>query len=840
MKHLLGFIELRGTYYNFRPQYECCTVDGEFRVEKIPYPEMAYPTHGIINLQHDNKYTGSRAFLESLNMDVNVVFSLRFDEVHELDEHGYSGIDKKINLIEMLDNKVDLRDRFNLLSDFNMFKVVTVPREAQGQIYELLANCEQIFVNESYEPHEKVMLCHNGIYMGPYELQERKIDSKSYIRAERNENYILKCFKEEPKGIQKLDFVRNHYEGTVCVEVAYVPPACPLYDLDVMTSDILLEKISLSNNEEDFMSRYKTSPFLADNLPNAVREARYNKIKNIFSNIKKDEEEKINIAKIILESLKDAEKKSELSAIIDESVIENTKYKNIERERDEAFAELKSANDTIAELQEEIKQSSHAREIMSQIDEAELAERVRRRDELNAKIAELESRYGVYDDLDRIEGVIQVKEFNKARLNNTINRLGEIESELREKIVRVRDEIDPVEMAFEPVIANEMLKAAGQWQKDEEEYEYVRRNEELIGFYRNIPQKSNADLVEYLVSRVKAERAYSRNEIINIYTCVMQGFLTIFSGKPGTGKTSMCNIIADCLGLKNETAALNRFVPISVERGWSSKRDLIGYYNPLTKKYDKSNKGIYDALMTLTRERDNSLLPYLVLLDEANLSPIEYYWSVFMAATEIDSPKTVTVEIGTEEPVYVPETLKFIATINNDQTTEPLSPRLIDRAWVVKLPVPKTYDVRAARSEAIPANTVRWADLKSVFVEAKKIDTPKLLADTIYPLFDEYQMEISPRIRNVINHYISVAQELMESEPQASGKTQRPEQAALDFVVVQKLLPKINGFYASYERFFERLLRHCEANNLVRTESAIESMKKLNEDNNMGYCQFLV
>lgn len=49
----------------------------------------------------------------------------------------------------------------------------------------------------------------------------------------------------------------------------------------------------------------------------------------------------------------------------------------------------------------------------------------------------------------------------------------------------------------------------------------------------------------------------------------------------------MCNIIGDILGLNQFGKDINRFVSVSVERGWSSKRDFIGYYNPLTKSMIK-------------------------------------------------------------------------------------------------------------------------------------------------------------------------------------------------------------------------------------------------------------
>ena len=70
---------------------------------------------------------------------------------------------------------------------------------------------------------------------------------------------------------------------------------------------------------------------------------------------------------------------------------------------------------------------------------------------------------------------------------------------------------------------------------------------------------------------------------------------------------------------------------------------------------------------------------FIILLDEANLSPMEYYWSDFMNICDDLGPQS-TVNLGENYVFGIPETLHFVATINNDHTTETLSPRLIDRA----------------------------------------------------------------------------------------------------------------------------------------------------------------
>lgn len=105
--------------------------------------------------------------------------------------------------------------------------------------------------------------------------------------------------------------------------------------------------------------------------------------------------------------------------------------------------------------------------------------------------------------------------------------------------------------------------------------------------------------------REVGHRDVSDNDVINYLICVTQGFITTFAGEPGTGKTSICDILAKSLGLFPQGAE-KRYVDISVERGWTSHRDFIGYYNPLTKTKEKSNAEVFKAFNILDRESENT------------------------------------------------------------------------------------------------------------------------------------------------------------------------------------------------------------------------------------------
>ena len=105
---------------------------------------------------------------------------------------------------------------------------------------------------------------------------------------------------------------------------------------------------------------------------------------------------------------------------------------------------------------------------------------------------------------------------------------------------------------------------------------------------------------------------------------------------------------------------------------------------------------------------------------------MEYYWSDFMNICDDLGPHS-KVNLGEEHVFGIPETLHFVATINNDHTTETLSPRLIDRAWVITLPQLTLRDYSSSVSEAkIPAEIIEVIPLD--YAVAQRI-LPKIIGN---------------------------------------------------------------------------------------------------------------
>ena len=226
----------------------------------------------------------------------------------------------------------------------------------------------------------------------------------------------------------------------------------------------------------------------------------------------------------------------------------------------------------------------------------------------------------------------------------------------------------------------------------------------------------------------------------------------------------------------------------------------------------------------------------MILLDEANLSSMEYYWADFMNVCD-DLEHNSYVNLGGENVFRIPETLHFVATINNDLTTEVLSPRLIDRAWIVTLPRTRaTIGARKMPEDKI--EIVSWSSLKKAFgsddTKRDKITvTIKNTFDKIVRHFEKKHIYISPRTELAVMDYCAATSDLFESE--ATGVD--GSIIALDYAVTQKILPKIKGAGEEFKDWLIELRQMCSADSLFEASDMIREIID-DGDNDMSYYEF--
>lgn len=388
------------------------------------------------------------------------------------------------------------------------------------------------------------------------------------------------------------------------------------------------------------------------------------------------------------------------------------------------------------------------------------AERVRREaearnrtllDETERLEATLEEKTRVLGNIEASSDLVAMRRNLEASLETLAREEERLRSEAKAAETYLENALERARnFAFDGVFAEKLLEAAGSRKKTDEKRRIETRVRETAARPRFAADP--VTLARTLVADVKRRRDYDRLTILNLFILLTQNFLTVLSGPPGAGKTSISVILGDVLGLmerahgsafgggfghdlksdtepesEHESASGERFLPVSVERGWSSKRDFLGYWNPLSKTFESPDPRRSDALALLDAESRAGFddLAFVMLLDEANLSPMEYYWGDFMRICD-DRSRMNRIALGGDALYDVPDTLRFLATINSDFTTENLSPRLLDRAPVVTLPETEpefasladwgaSYETEDEDAGGTPRPPVSWRAMRAAF-----------------------------------------------------------------------------------------------------------------------------
>lgn len=719
----------------------------------------------------------------------------------------------------------------------------------------------------------------DDFWAGPYEVGYREYTSSYYVKPQIKEHkYTVSGYSSDQIKQYSLSYSEGYWGAPETQRLVL----CPKQDatpeqLDVISDSVLVESFKDSiesgiianglvkiDDVPALLKHYEESEIMGAILTDETRRSRLNRLVNIMSS----EEDVDDTLRTITDFICDLLVKYQDSPNVDEwlqALVEKHPQLLDQLQSSQAISkhitELEDKLETLTtqrgELEKEIEETrQRAVSIDQQAIEAKKQEMLEREEEYEALSARIEASkklLGVVGDIDdlqkKYENLSKEVDYLGIHKSHLTSETNSLELQFQQLISRPHEKM--VELAFDGFMASKMLRAAAEWENEQTNNQYVELTDKVASI--QMSNKTPEELIEYLCRVIQICRPnYSKNAIINIAICLTQGFLTVFSGEPGCGKTSICNIFGEALGLNkiadmiecpaDSKEMVGRYVAVSVERGWTSKRDFVGYYNPLSKTFDKSNRRIYNALHQLDTEKRAGILklPYIILLDEANLSPMEYYWSDFMNICDDLGPHS-KVNLGEDYVFGVPETLHFVATINNDHTTETLSPRLIDRAWIITLPQLNLRDYSSLGNESnIPAEEVEvisWKSLRDAFTPVKDecFFTPELQKcyESIVAKLREKKFTVSPRIDIAIKRYWAIASKYFEMD---DTKTVAPT-IALDYAIAQRILPKIGGNGEEFEKWLKEFSSLCSSNGL-NTSAAI--VKDIIERGNqqMKYYQF--
>ncbi|MEY4767965.1 MAG: hypothetical protein RL637_604 [Pseudomonadota bacterium] len=321
---------------------------------------------------------------------------------------------------------------------------------------------------------------------------------------------------------------------------------------------------------------------------------------------------------------------------------------------------------------------------------------------------------------------------------------------------------------------------------------------------------------EIMQSLTDFQRKLDYYTVANLLITLAQTQFTVFSGLPGTGKTSTAKLLGLAMGLGN------RFISIPVARGWTSQRDILGFYNALSQNFQPAATGLYDLLKQVHQEEIDSA-PAIVLLDEFNVSQPEYYFSSFMEMADPESTRTIITGAPNEQPLFIPEYVRFLGTINQDDTVQILSPRMLDRVAVIHFDEPLQFETLQTDIELNYENktvqTIKGNDFIQLFKPkhlslAEDISNMLNLITTTLANSDPKlgaKVVISYRKLKAIAAYCNVAGPMMIED----------RYAALDYAVSQHILPLLSGYGESFGKRLS-LLKNQLPSSMEKSHAKLE------------------
>ena len=207
---------------------------------------------------------------------------------------------------------------------------------------------------------------------------------------------------------------------------------------------------------------------------------------------------------------------------------------------------------------------------------------------------------------------------------------------------------------------------------------------------------------------------YYTTDMIRLFISALASTkLVILQGISGTGKTSLAYAWGKFL--KHDSCVA------SVQPSWRDRTELFGYFNEFTKKFNETDilKELYEAGYT-----DDI---YTVILDEMNISRVEYYFAEMLSILEMPNKDEWVVEIVSStwksDPkkliggkLKVPANCWYIGTINNDDSTFMVTDKVYDRA----MPLDINDKGKEFTPEEVDAQDINYSYLDDLFNKAIK------------------------------------------------------------------------------------------------------------------------
>lgn len=335
---------------------------------------------------------------------------------------------------------------------------------------------------------------------------------------------------------------------------------------------------------------------------------------------------------------------------------------------------------------------------------------------------------------------------------NVINKIGEGESRFY-RLSKVDEEME----SYEPEPLNQSITLEELCER------FLNYAASEMGLYYNI------DLIRLFIAAFASSR------------------LIILQGISGTGKTSLAYAFGNFI--KNDA------VIAPVQPSWRDSSELFGYFNEFTKRFNETEvlTKMYEA-----KYKDNV---YITLLDEMNISRVEYYFAEMLSILELPSTDEWVIDLvpnaWDSDPklvedgrLKIPTNMWYVGTINNDDSTFMITDKVYDRAMPINID-DKGIEFDAPKTEPVNLSSSYFAEILK-----KAADDHPVSEETLrkIALMDDYVIE---KFRLAFgNRIVKQLKEYVPAYVACGGE----EIVAIDYIIAHKILRKFEQLNLAYIR----------------------------------------
>lgn len=352
---------------------------------------------------------------------------------------------------------------------------------------------------------------------------------------------------------------------------------------------------------------------------------------------------------------------------------------------------------------------------------------------------------------------------------------------------------------------------------------------EFVSWYKLKSSETSSNILDQFSIQLKnSGLIFSYNLIKRFIASLCTKQFLILTGLSGSGKTKLAQAFAKWI-----SESPNQYLLVPVGADWTNREPLLGYPNSLeSRKYVTPESGV---IQIISDAINNPEKPYFLILDEMNLSHVERYFADFLSSMESkesiklysDSNRYTKFDLN-DNPIEdskvfgnfkLPLNLFIIGTVNIDETTYMFSPKVLDRANTIEFRLGET-ELDLFFQNTKPMNLTNLHESENELMPGLGLNQSEIFIDLVNKSFDNIDYS---RIADVLRKFFSKlkiagAEFGYRSINEISRLVGNLEyfgsdlNEAIDFAVMQKLLPKLHGSRSKMVRVLPLLADSCMNN----------------------------